>query len=96
MSEQAKPSSDPSANVSISYCPDLQIYHHRKLGEPDSMFTHAQLVAVVEEHLKAGRRNQAEVMALLTGFARQCPHKVVSFDEQGVCSIVEPKKSEKG
>jgi|WetSurMetagenome_2_1015567.scaffolds.fasta_scaffold425888_2 hypothetical protein len=83
---------DPSANVSISHCPDLGIYHYAKLGEPDCMFTHAQLVCVLDEHMKEGRKDQAEVMALLTGFARQYPHQVVSFDESGQCSIAPPKK----
>lgn len=96
MSEQGKServATDPSSNITISYCPDLKIYHYTKVGEPECLFTTEQLVEAMDDDLKGGRKEQAEVMALLTGCARQYPHQVVSFDADGKCTI---SPSEKG
>jgi hypothetical protein len=77
----------PSAATEISYCPDLKIYHYRQVNGVEAFFSEEQLEKSVEAYLQNGDTNSADFMALLTGFARKFPHKVVSFDEQGKCTF---------
>lgn len=73
----------------IAYCPHLQIYHYRRVDGVEQIFDSSQLVKAIETFQKQGDQRQAEFMAILTGFARQFPHQVVSFDDQGKLNLRE-------
>ena len=78
----------------ISYCPHLGLYRHRTADGSDYMFDTDQLEKAIESYIKGANARQAEFMALLTGMARQHPHQVLSFDEQGVCVVRDLKPAE--
>ncbi len=71
----------------IAYCPHLDMYHYKRVDGADYMFDTAQLEKSVEAFAREGKPRDAEFMAILTGLARQYPHKVVAFDEQGRCYL---------
>lgn len=81
-------------STEISYCPHLGMYRHRTADGSDYMFDTEQLEKAVEAYIKSGDARQAEFMALLTGMARQHPHQVLSFDEEGVCVVRDLKPAE--
>jgi len=87
MAEQEKTEVKESAATEISFCPHLGIYRYKRADGSDYMFDSAQLEITVNSYLKAGKSMEAEFMAVLTGFARRYPHKVVSFDEEGKCRL---------
>ena len=78
-----------AAATEIAYCPHLQIYHYLRVDGVDQIFDSSQLERAIETFQKQGDERQAEFMALLTGFARQFPHQVVSFDDQGKLNLRE-------
>jgi hypothetical protein len=67
----------------ISHCPHLGIYHYVRADGSEYLFDTPQLERSIDSYQKQGDARQAEFMAMLTGFARQFPHQVVSFDEEG-------------
>jgi hypothetical protein len=78
-----------AAATEIAYCSHLQIYHYRRVDGVEQIFDSSQLVKAIETFQKQGDERQAEFMAILTGFARQFPHQVVSFDDQGKLNLRE-------
>lgn len=93
------------AVTEIAYCPHLDIYHYRRADGSEYLFDSSQLEKSVEGYQKQGDVRQAEFMAMLTGFARQFPHQVVSFDDRGNLNLrellerklsVEPEEGQTG
>ena len=87
MTEPEKTAVKESAATEISFCPHLGIYRYKRADGSDYMFDSVQLEATINSYLKAGQSMEAEFMAVLTGFARRYPHKVVAFDEEGKCKL---------
>ena len=87
----------PKARTEISYCPEMGIYHYQRADGKEFLFDNKRLLADLDECVKKGPEGQryAEFMSLLTGFARQFPHKVVSFDEDGCVNLSELVKPER-
>jgi hypothetical protein len=77
----------PSAATSISFCPHLGLYHYTRADGVDYLFDTKKLEEAIDAYLKSGDTKQADFMATLTGVARLHPHKIVSFDEEGKCSM---------
>lgn len=77
----------PSAATSISFCPHLGLYHYTRADGVDYLFDTKKLEEAIDGYLKGGDAKQADFMATLTGVARLHPHKIVSFDEEGKCSL---------
>jgi hypothetical protein len=78
-----------AAATEIAYCPFLDIYHYRRVDGEEHLFDGQQLESAVEGYLKASETRMAEFMATLTSLARQFPHKVVSFDQEGNMNLQE-------
>jgi hypothetical protein len=91
MTDDVVPSAAPdvpaSAATEISFCPHLNLYHYKRADKTEYFFNTQQLEQSVEAYAKAGAPKQAEFMAVLTGFARRFPHKVVSFDGSGQLNL---------
>jgi hypothetical protein len=88
-SEGSRSGGKQAAATEIAYCPHLQIYHYLRVDGVDQIFDSSQLERAIETFQKQGDSRQAEFMAILTGFARQFPHQVVSFDDQGKLNLRE-------
>lgn len=73
----------------IAHCPHLGLYHYRKADGEEFIFDELQLEKSIETYLAQNDARQAEFMAMLTGFARQFPHQVVSFDAEGRLNLRE-------
>lgn len=97
MADEDKASSPAKARTEISYCPEMGIYHFRQADGKEFLFDTPRLLADLDAGLKGTpeSRRYAEFMSLLTGFARQFPHKVVSFGEDGCVNLSELVKPEK-
>jgi hypothetical protein len=76
-----------SVSTSISFCPHLGLYHYTRADGVDYLFDTHKLEEAIDSYLKSGDTKQADFMATLTGVARLHPHKIVSFDEEGKCSM---------
>jgi hypothetical protein len=76
-----------SVATSISFCPHLGLYHYTRADGVDYLFDTKKLEEAIDAYLKSGDAKQADFMATLTGVARLHPHKIVSFDEEGKCSM---------
>jgi hypothetical protein len=91
MTDDVVPSAAPdvpaSAATEISFCPHLNLYHYKRADGTEYFFNTPQLEQSIEGYAKIGAPKQAEFMAVLTGFARRFPHKVVSFDENGQLNL---------
>jgi len=77
------------AATEIAYCPLLDIYHYRRVDGEEHLFDGQQLERAVDGYLKESETRMAEFMATLTSMARQFPHKVVSFDQEGNMNLQE-------
>jgi hypothetical protein len=73
----------------IAYCPHLDIYHYRRADGQEYLFDSFHLKAAMEGYLRHGDETSADFMATLTGFARQFPHQVVAFNEEGKLDLRE-------
>jgi len=83
-----EPTSSPvSQQASISYCPELGLYHFRQADGQEFFFTNDKLVADIDVCQKAGDQRRAEFLALLSGLARKAPHKELRFDESGNVNV---------
>lgn len=83
----------------ICYCPDLRLYHYDLRDDTivppksnvvaDYKFTEEELVEILEDMVSQDKRTQAEMMAILTGYGRLYPHKLVDFytDDDGALQI---------
>lgn len=87
MAEVGNGEKSAEVRTEISYCPHLGIYRYRKADGSDYMFDTDQLEKAIDAYIKSGDSRQADFMATLTGMARQYPHQVLSFDENGVCAL---------
>jgi hypothetical protein len=92
--KEAAPSGSVGAGPSkviteIAFCPHLGIYHYRTVDGTEYLFDSSRLEMAVDGYLRNSDAKQAEFMVLLTGFARQFPHQVVSFDEEGTINLRE-------
>lgn len=77
------------AATEIAYCPHLQVYHYLRVDGVEHVFDQRDLERSIDGYLRNGNERQAEFMATLAGFAKQFPHQVVSFDEQGRLNLRE-------
>lgn len=81
-----EPGAEPAKKVAteIAHCPELGFYHYRRADGAEFMFDTLSLEKAIEGYLQQGDERQAEFMVMLTTYARQFPHVVVPFDENGI------------
>lgn len=78
--------SGTNAITQIAYCPHLDVYEYIR-EDGTYRFNTVELERMVDLYLKDGKTRDADFMAVLTGLARQYPHKRVSFDAEGQCNV---------
>jgi hypothetical protein len=74
----------------ISYCPCLGIYHYKRSDGDEFFFDSEKLEQSLMVYVQQGDQRQGEFMAMLTGLARQIPHKIIEIDAEGRLTIKEP------
>lgn len=83
------PDDKMKGKTQISYCPHVDVYRYVTVDGQVFLFDTGQLEVSIETFLKDGDAKQADFMALLTSFARQLPHSVITFDEEGKADVTE-------
>jgi len=86
---------DPQSIVTeIAYCPCLDLYHYKRNDGADYFFDTPQLEKSIDAYVHQGMSRDADFMSVLTGMARQFPHKRVKFDANAQCNITDLEKAE--
>ncbi len=81
------PQEKKSIATTISFCPQLGLYHYTRADGVDYIFDTPKLEQAIDGYLKSGDTRLADFMAALTSAARLNPHRIVSFDEEGKCTL---------
>ena len=71
----------------ISYCPYLGLYHYKRADGAEFFFDRDKLLKAVEAYLKQGDFQNADFMAVLTAYARQYPHMVITLFPDGTYTL---------
>lgn len=76
--------------ISISYCPELGLYHYRRSDGDEFWWDNEQLERSLEACIKDGKVVEADWMSRVTTAAREVPHKVAVFSPDGTCKVTDP------
>jgi len=82
--------SSKDVKISISYCPELGLYHYERTDGDEFCWTNEQLERSLEACIQDGKIVEAEWMSRVTAAAREVPHKVAIFSLDGTCKVTDP------
>lgn len=78
----------------ISYCPDFDQYHYRK-GEGEAAeeyyFDTSRLKQVIASYGEGGNHQEAEILAFVSGLARNIPHRELTINSDGKVDVSPPR-----